>query len=365
MANYVASNLVAAQAKFQDSFNAPEIRRKQNPALALALKNLTATIPSHVELRKREDRAVNAYLPKKILPGSGTTRAARPTGTVGDSIAVGLTWQTVAETFSWSFKQGDTNVLAGQDMLQNQIKQACLNLHSRIGTILLNYLYAQRNQIMSVPYTAAAVQGLNSNTTNFAYEVAGSDRNYFFQKAVNVMSQLNYLGGFDVIADPNAFVLAQQLRAMGAQNANNLAFQFDRVGQLIMTNEVIDANYPTNGSALVMPEGMFALLPWIPKQNREGNGDYESYVGGWGTLQDPFGLSIDELAMDATGKIVSISNPLTYSLYAYSQTSDNGANNGQTQDRVTVFELSLDFAPTLAPLSGVNESVVNEFALLG
>lgn len=365
MANYVASNLVAAQAKFSQEFSAPEIRRKQNPALALALKNLTATIPDHTELRKREDRTVNAYIPKKILPGSGTTRAARPTGNVGDSVQIGLTWQTVAETFSWSFKQGDTNVLSGQDMLQNQIKQACLNLHSRIGTILLNYLYTTRNQIQTIPYTGATVQGVNPNATSFAYEVQGSDRNFFFQKAVNVMSQLNYLGGFDIIADPNAFVLAQQLRAQGSQNANNLGFQFDRIEQLIMTNEVIDATYPTFGSALAMPSGTFALLPWIPKQNRQGSGDYDSYVGGWGTLQDPFGLSIDELSMDAKGNIVSINNPLTYSLYAYSQASDNGANNGQTQDRVTVFELSLDFAPTLAPLTGANESVVNEFALLG
>lgn len=365
MANYVASNLVAAQAKFSAEFMSPEIRRKQNPALALALKNLTATIPTHTELRKREDRTVNAYLLKKILPGSGTTRAARPTGTVGDSVQLGLTWQTVAETFSWSFKQGDTNVFAGQEMLQNQLKQACLNLHSRIGTILLTYLYTNRNQIQTIPYTAAVVQGVGVNATNFAYEVAGSDKNYFFQKAANVMSQLNYLGGFDVIADANAFMLAQQLRAQGSQNASNLGFQFDRISNLIMTNEVIDANYPTFGSALVMPEGMYSLLPWIPKQNREGSGDYDSYVGGWGTFQDPFGLSIDELQMDATGKMVNVANPLTYSLYAYSQASDNGANNGQTQDRVTVFELSLDFAPTLAPLSGASESVVNEFALAG
>jgi hypothetical protein len=365
MANYVSSNLVAAQAKFSSEFLAPEIRRKQNPALVLALKNLTATLPTHTDLRAREDRAVNAYLLKKILPGAGTTRAARPTGTVGDSVQVGLTWQTVTETFNWSFKQGDTNIFSGQDMLQNQIKQAVLNLHSRIGTILLNYLYATRNQILSIPYTAAAVQGVTTNNTFFSYEVAGSDRNFFFQKAVNVMRQLNHIGTFDIIADPNAFVLAQQLKAMGAQNANNLAFQFDGIQDLIMTNEVIDANYGTNGSCLAMPSGTFALLPWIPKQNREGSGDYDSYVGGWGTFQDPFGLSIDELQTDATGKLVTVANPLTYSVYAYSQASDNGANNGQTQDRVTTFEFSLDFAPTLAPLSGANESVVNEFALLG
>lgn len=362
MANYVASNLVAAQALFAKNFTEQEIRRKQNPALALALKNLSATIPNHQELRKREDRTVNAYLPKKILPGSGTARAARPTGSVGDSVQVGLTWQTVAETFSWSMKQGDTNVLSSQVMLMNQIQQACLNLHSRLGTIFLNYMQTNRNQILTIPYTAAAIQGAVANGTNFAYEVGGNDRNFFFQKLGNIMRQLNYTGELDVIADPNAFVIAQQLRAQGAQNATNLTFQFDQMN-ILMTNEVIDTNYQqpaAAGSALAMPAGTFAALPWIPKQNREGVGDYDSYVGGWGTLPDPFGLTINEL--DSNGTVVQ--NPLVFSLYAYSQAADNGANNGYTQDKVTVFELSIDVAPTLAPLTGTNESVVNEFALL-
>jgi hypothetical protein len=363
MANYVASNLVAAQALFAKNFSEQELRRKQNPALALALKNLTATIPDQLTLRKREDRTVNAYLPKKILPGSATARAARPSGSVGDSVQIGLTWQTVAETFSWSVKQGDTNVLSSQVMLQNQLMQAVMNLQSRLGTIFLNYLVTNRNQIQTIPYTGATVQGANANGTNFAYEVAGVDRLYFFQKLGNVMKQLNYNGQLDVIADPNAFVIAQQLRAQGAQNATNLTFQFDNM-DITMTNEVIDTNYvspnPGNGTALAMPAGTFAALPWIPKQNREGLGDYDSYVGGWGTFPDPFGLTLTDL--DANGKTVQ--NPLMYSLYAYSSAVDNGAANGYTQDRVTQFELSIDVAPTLAPLSGANESVVNEFALL-
>ncbi len=358
MANYVASNLVAAQARFAKNFTSPEVRRKQNPALALALKNLTATIPDHNVLRVREDRAVNAYLPKKILPGSGTTRAARPAGSVGDSVAVGLTWQSVVETFSISFKQGDNNIFSFQDMLMNQLMQAAMNIHSRLGTILLNYLQTARNQIQTIPYTAAPILGVTTNATNFSYEVAGSDKNFFFQKLANVMKQLNYAGELDVIADPNLFVLAQQLRAMGAQNAYNYTFQFDGMN-VTMTNEVIDALYSATGTALAMPAGTFALLPWIPKQNRIGEGDYDEYVGGWGVFNDPLGLTVDSL--DVNG--VPVANPLQYSLYAYSQASDNGAANGQTQDRVTVFELSLDVAPTLAPLSGANESVVQEFGL--
>ena len=104
-------------------------------------------------------------------------------------------------------------------------------------------------------------------------------------------------------------MIAQQLRAQGAQNATaNLTIQFDNM-DITMTNEVIDASYTSNnGTALAMPAGTFAALPWIPKQNREGMGDYDSYVGGWGTFPDPFGLTVTDL--DANGKAVQ--NPLMY-----------------------------------------------------
>lgn len=106
-----------------------------------------------------------------------------------------------------------------------------------------------------------------------------------------------------------------------------------------------------------MPAETFALLPWIPKQNRTGYGDYESYNGGYGTIVDPFGMTVTDF--DATGQAVQV--PLSYALYAYTQASDDQANNGYYQDQVTQFEISLDFAPTLAPLSDANASVVNEF----
>ncbi|MBS1915667.1 MAG: hypothetical protein JST87_05280 [Bacteroidetes bacterium] len=355
MANYVASNLVAAQAKFIEQFSSPEIRRKQNPALALALKNLSATIPGHQELRKREDRTVYAYLFQKISPGAGTARAARPTGTKGTSIQVGLTWQSIVETFTISMKQGDTNIYSYQEMLMNQMMQAALNIHSRLGTIFLNYLYTNRNQLLTIPYTGATVQGVTPDNINYNYGVAGADSNFFFQKVKNVMGQLNHRGELDIVADPTAFMKAEVLRAQGTQNATNYTFQFDG-SNVYQTTEVFDSNN-TLGTALAMPAGTFAALPWIPKQNREGYGDYESYTGGYGTFVDPLGMTITEL--DAQGNRVEV--PLTYAIYAYTQASDDQANNGYYQDQVTTFEVSIDVAPTLAPLSGANESVVNEF----
>ena len=353
MANFVASQLVAAQAKFAKNFQDPELRRKQNPALALALKNLSATIPSHIELRTREDRAVNAYLLKTRQPGAGTARAARPTGTKGDSMAVGLTWQSVVETFTISMKQAGNNVFSYQEMLANELLQAALNIHSRLGTIFLNYMYAHRNQLLLANPQGAAADGVN-----FDYQVAGADSQFFFQKLRSIMDQHYYRGQLDVIADSLSFMQAQKLRAQGQQNATNLTFQFDNM-DVVNTTEQIDSN-STNGTALAMPAGTFAALPWIPMENRQGKGDFESYNGGYSTMQDPLGLTLKDL--DANGKVVDA--PLNLAVYAYTVAADDQANNGYYQDQVTTFEISIDMAPTLAPLSGANESVVNEFVQL-
>lgn len=353
MANFVASQLVAAQAKFAKNYQDPELRRKQNPALALALKNLSATIPDHTALRTREDRAVNAYLFKVRQPGAGTARAARPTGTKGDSLQVGLTWQSIVETFTISMKQGDANVFATQEMLANELMQAALNIHSRLGTVFLNYMQVHRNQLL-----LTSPQGAAADTVNFDYGIAGADNNYFFQKVRSIMDQHYYRGQLDVIADSLSYMQAQKLRAQGTQNATNLTFQFDNM-DIYNTTEVIDSTF-TNGTSLAMPAGTFAALPWIPKQNRIGHGDYDSYNGGYGTLSDPLGMTVNEL--DAKGVAVAV--PLQYAVYAFTQAADDQANNGYYQDQVTTFEISIDVAPTLAPLSGSNESVVNEFVQL-
>lgn len=353
MANFVASQLVAAQAKFAKNFQDPELRRKQNPALALALKNLSATIPSHQELRKREDRAVNAYLFVTRQPGNGTARAARPAGTRGNSMQVGLTWQSVVETFSISMKQGDANVFSYQEMLANELMQAMLNIHSRLGTIFLNYMYAHRNQLL-----LANPQGAVADGANFDYGIAGADSLYFFQKVRSIMDQHYYRGQLDVIADSLSYQNAQKLRAQGEQNATNLTFQFDKM-DLYNTTEQIDSN-SLAGTALAMPAGSFSALPWIPKENIDGRGDIESYNGGYTTLDDGLGLTLTEL--DAQGQTITV--PLRYAVYAYTQASDDQANNGYSQDQVTTFEISIDVAPTLAPTSGANESIVNEFVQL-
>jgi hypothetical protein len=92
-----------------------------------------------------------------------------------------------------------------------------------------------------------------------------------------------------------------------------------------------DSNY-TAGAGLFLPVNTFAVLDWIPRQNRQGRGDYNTFVGGFGSVIDPV-------------------SGMTFAIHGYTQRADTSAMNGNTQDEVMEFEVSIDISPNLAPLS--------------
>jgi hypothetical protein len=132
--------------------------------------------------------------------------------------------------------------------------------------------------------------------------------------------------------------------AQGNGNAQNTAFQFTGLN-IEQSVELSDANYPM-GITLVMPQGTTALIDWIPKQNRVGYGDYNSYLGGYGSFKDPYGTKA------------------TFAVHAYALRSDTSGTNGIQQDNLMQFEISVDVAQALTPFSNANESPVYEVAQL-
>jgi len=155
------------------------------------------------------------------------------------------------------------------------------------------------------------------------------------------MSQNYYTGEIDVIADPIAYANAEYQSAQGAGNATNSGFQFNGMN-IVLSNELADATYVGADVVLAMQRGSFGLIPWIPKQNREGFGDYNSYVGGFGVINDPWGLG------------------LTFAVHGYSNRADTSASNGNAQDVLMEFEVSLDLASAVAPLSTATETPIFE-----
>lgn len=335
MANFTPSNLVKAQAILKQQFNEAEMRKRQSAALGLAMKNNDVLIPSHKILRTREDRAVSAYVQKRSQRATASARTALHTGNRGDSFEKSLSWNTFADPFSMSIKQLDNNVFGFDAALASQLRNAAINLHESIETAAIDFLMAQRTQIN------AATVGGSFNAVNNAFEIGAVDASRFYQKAKSMMRQNKYKGNFDVVANPQTFVDAEFFLNQGNANAVNTGFQFAGLN-IVESVDLADVNY-AGGVALFMPENNFGGLPWIPKQNREGWGDGElNSVGRFMSILDPLGSGLE------------------FALSVYAVRADNSGSNGQAQDVTLQFELSVDMAWILAPLSTATESVVFE-----
>lgn len=336
MANFEVSNLVKAQTILNERFGAPEMRDRESTVLALGRRNAEIMIPSHTLLRTREDRPITAYILKRNKrTTTGAGRVNDHTGAIGDSISADISWTTFADTFSMSLKLLDNNMFDAATVLANQFAQCFQNIRADVEQFLIDYLVAARTQV-----NAATANGTWDNT-NFIFGITDpyGKPGLYFEDMKSMMRQNNYSGMVDLIADPTLYTYARIYAAQGAQNAVNTAFQFSGMDIRESIGFALPNLMSSEGAALTLPQGTFGVLDWIPRQNRQGSGDYNDYNGGYGSMTDPV-------------------SGMTFAIHGYSQRADTSASNGSAQDNTIEFEVSIDLSPNLAPLSNATESVV-------
>lgn len=340
MSNYAASALLTAQTTLKKKYNEAELRRKLRPAVALALNNSEYTMPNANEQRKAEQRPVETHFKLKKAAGSSTTKAARHTGSKGDSSKITLSWNRWAETFSFSRKLMQNKLFSTQEVFNHEVEQAILNLQDRAETAAIAYLFANRCQLL-----AAAVNTNGTGTwddTNKALEIAAENENYFVQMAKTFMFGRHYRGQLDMITDLILSPKLERVQNQGAGNHTNTAFQFGGAS-ITPTTDTISAAY-SKGQALVMPQGLFAGMNWNDALNRQGFGRDSDYVGMLTTMQDPFGLNA------------------TYDVSVYTDRADTSGIDGNVQDILDEYEISLCIGWAIPPLSLANDSVIHQIA---
>lgn len=321
MANFDVSNLVTAQTMVSDKYKAPEMRLQPTPVFAMLSGNDNFLIQSAEQLKTRDDRPIEAHLLSRTKRASGSTRTHNHTGTIDDSQKVTLSWTTKSDKTSISLKLLDKSVYDFNTVLANKLEQCCMNILEDKETEAVAYLRAQRAT------QQPTLKGASFSAANDAVEIAAADQKQFFQRLRSVARQ-NYFGGMlDVVADSLMQVNAEFLGAQGGGNATNYGFQFNNMN-IAESLDLSDANY-SEGSVLVMPQGSVAALNWIPKQNRVGFGDYMSVLGGYGVFRY---------------------RGLLFALHGYAERADTSGSNGDTQDVLMQFELSLDTSLNKAPL---------------
>lgn len=336
MANFDTSNLLTAQAMVSDKYKAPEMRMKPAPALALLTGNSSILMADANVLRTREDRPIEAHLLARTKRNTTSQRTYNHTGTIDDSSKVTLSWTTKVDKFKISLKLLDKSLFDFNTILANKFEQACMNILEDKETEAIAYLRAQRAT------QQPTIKGGSFNAANDAVEISAADSKAFFLALRSIMKQNYFSGQLDVITDAKLQLTADMLAAQGSANQTNTAFQFQNMS-IVESVELDDANYP-DGSAIVMPSGAAGALHWIPKQNRSGWGDYNSYVGGYGTFSF-LGY--------------------TFAVHGYASRADTSSTNGDTQDVVMEFEVSFDTSYNKAPLiltANRTDSVIVEFA---
>jgi hypothetical protein len=337
MANFDVSNLLTAQQILKDKYAGAELRMKPITAFDLLSKN-DEFIVGVETLKTRDDRPTELHYITRTKRASGSARAYNHTGTIDDTAKVTPTWTTKSDKFAISLKLLDKSLFDFNQVLANKFAQACMNVLEDKETEALAYLMAGRAT------QQPTITGIGTfNATNDAVEIAAANATSFIQRVGAVMAK-NYFSKneIDVVVDSILNIAIEQQMAQGAGNSTNNAFNQWQGKTIVHSVELADSDY-ASGCALVFPKGQVSALNWIPKQNRTGWGDYNSYVGGYGTFSF-MGYQ--------------------FAVHGYAQRADTSASNGDVQDVQMEFEVSLDSSYNKAPLSyttGRTDSVIIEF----
>lgn len=343
MANYAASVLAKGQAIVAAKYQQPEQRRQMPTVMELALKNQSISIPDAQALRVSPLRTVDVNYLTNIAAGSATAKAAVHTGTYGDSGAINVVYVQHVETLSMPKKIAANSIYNEAELFANRLEMACKNLRTRHDNSALAFLIANRCQLTNAvmtPQIASANPGY-WNDTNFALEVAQTDKALFIQRVKAMMAARFYTGEYDIVADLQLAQSFEYQMQQGSGNYANTSFQFYNAG--IATTQVqVSASY-ANGAALIMPQGTLAGLVWNEQLNKTGFDSGQTTTGRLGTMADPLG----------SGAIFDVS------FYTSRADTSSNTSGGSTQDLVDQWEITSTIGYVAPPLSTASDSVIH------
>lgn len=339
MANYQPSNLVNAQAKLIGMMQKGELRFREPAVFKELIKNASMMYPDYATLRTREDRTVTAYYRKRSSRSLGSARAHNHSGSKGDTGTLTPSWTIYSDKFLISLKQANNNVFTLQEMLNNELENVIANMAEGLESDASDFVFSSRSQVNS-----ATAEG-TFNATNYAFEIdSASNGSRAIQITKTMMVANKWTGNLTIFCDEIAYNKFQYLAAQGMTNATNTSFQFNGVkfvNSVELTASAATLSY-TKGFWVAAPDGTFAALPWIPKENRQG---VDTKVNQYSSIINPV-------------------DGLSYAVHTYQATADGSAANSTTQDVADQYEVSIDVAMDVAPLSTANETPLQAVALV-
>lgn len=343
MANYSNTDLVLAQARLIGKFASNELRFRTPSVFLQYIRNSAIMLLAYTELLTREDRVIQASYRLRTSRALGSGRSHDHTGVKGDTGILTPTWTTKNDKFKISLKQADINTLSMSEMLANEFENVMINWTEEIESIATSFSFTNRTQ------ANLATQEGTFNATSDAFEITeATNGDRAVQITQSVMNDNKYSGNYTLFCDNVAFNKFEEQLNQGTSNALNTNYQFTK-GNLTIVNAqelgalaiAVTPAY-TKGYWIAVPDGTISLMPWIPKQNREGK---VTRLNTYSTAFNPI-LGID------------------MAMHEYETVGDDTANGGFTQDTIDQVEISLSFSFNHAPDSTADTTPLVAFSLV-
>jgi len=339
MANYTPSNLVEVQTILMRNFADPEKRFRDPVVFKEFVRNGEIMVPSHKEVRMREDRTIEAIFKLRTSRTLGTGRSHDHTGVKGDSGILTPSFITNNDKFKTSLKTSDNNVLSAPELITNEFENVFANFAEGLEDDSADHLFNNRTTV-----NAATADG-TFNATNDTFEITeSSEGTRAAQITKTMMHENKYSSKLVVFCDTVSFNKFEFQANQGGGNSANLTFQFMNitfVHSVEMTALAATLSY-VKGFWVAVPEGTISALDWIPIQNRQAVDTKENQ---YSTIINP----VDNL---------------TYALHTFMERENGTSTNGFTQDVKTEWEVSVDIALDNAPLTPAGESTLFAVALI-
>lgn len=336
MPNMTATQLLKAITKASNTiFDEAEMKMWDHSLVGRLIANENQVFQNANRLKQSLEQPTTAILFNRQSEASGTAKVAAHTGNPADTFEKSIAYVIRTQTFQISYKRIANNQYSYQEVLNNKLRQAVMNLYDDISSYCVSYLATNRTQIAS--------NGLLNfdGVTDYEFDNPLADEALFFDYLKSTMRSNQYRGMYDVVGDMRVGAMWRNAGAQGSGNATNLEYTIPGIDFVEEPQIAIQ----TDGYAYAWMKGLVGMSSWNETLNRQGHGDPGDNEGFFTTMNDPiFGLAHD----------VHIKNDI----------ADTSGADGNPQDVVEEYEISTIFTVQAAYESTANASPIFRFKQL-
>lgn len=304
-----------------------ELRPEMTRILDVFMKNREFTIPALSAIREADTQVTEAlYLKKKEFTISTSGKVCAPTGEQSGSAKLPVTWLSKSFEVKTSFKQHAGNEVSMATAFANDLFNAEVSLF--FGATGLD---ATLLAVLETNKSGVNVGGSGSfDAVQDIMHIDPSDEDDFYNLATADMMLNNYNPTFLDVHDTMWTAKQRRFVNQGGGNSTNLAFQFagfEFFASNLITPGVIGAN-TYSAIHYIIPTGGVAILDWNDKLNRMGD-----------NVGDKTWSTFESLLVPG----------LTYDVIRTDDCADTTADGGGKQDKVTVWQFTLNYATLVQP----------------